>query len=183
MLQSLALGQTITQIYTVTIADGHGGAVTQDVTVTITGANDAPTIETTSDAFVELTNPTQPNPTGSTTSDIASGTISFADVDLIDRPVVTTLFTDYIYKAADGTPGLTLTTPQAFDVEATLSLTPSGGNTNNVQALRHHPARLVPAALALVFLVGAHVGEGLRQQAGQAAQTIGDLHEHGGGPV
>ena len=43
---------------------------------------------------------------------------------------MTTLFTDYIYEAADGTPGLRLTTPQAFDVEASLSLTPSGGNTN-----------------------------------------------------
>ena len=43
MLQSLALGQTITQIYTVSF-DDHGGTVTQDVTVTITGTNDAPTI-------------------------------------------------------------------------------------------------------------------------------------------
>ncbi len=43
-LQSLAYGQNITQIYTVTLADNHGGTVTQNVTVTITGTNDAPTI-------------------------------------------------------------------------------------------------------------------------------------------
>ena len=44
MLQSLAAGQAITQVYTVTISDGHGGTVPQDVTVTITGVNDGPTI-------------------------------------------------------------------------------------------------------------------------------------------
>ena len=44
MLQSLAVGQTITQVYTVTLDDHHGGTVTQDVTVTIIGTNDAPTI-------------------------------------------------------------------------------------------------------------------------------------------
>ena len=44
-LQSLGEGQTITQVYTVTVSDGHtGGTVTQDVTVTITGKNDAPSI-------------------------------------------------------------------------------------------------------------------------------------------
>ena len=43
-LQSLAVGQIITQIYTVTIDDLHGGTITQDVTVTITGTDDAPTI-------------------------------------------------------------------------------------------------------------------------------------------
>src|SRR6202011_754461 len=44
VLQSLALGQTITQVYTVTITDNNGAAVTQDVTVTITGTNDAPAV-------------------------------------------------------------------------------------------------------------------------------------------
>ena len=45
VLQSLAVDQTITQIYTVTLSDGHSGSVTQDVTVTITGTNDGPKIE------------------------------------------------------------------------------------------------------------------------------------------
>ena len=44
VLQSLAEGQTITQVYTVTFTDDHGAHVTQDVTVTITGTNDTPTI-------------------------------------------------------------------------------------------------------------------------------------------
>ena len=42
--QYLAAGQTVTENFTVTINDGHGGTVTQVVTVTITGTNDAPTI-------------------------------------------------------------------------------------------------------------------------------------------
>ena len=33
-----------TQVYTVTVSDGHGGAVDQDVTVTIHGSNDAASI-------------------------------------------------------------------------------------------------------------------------------------------
>ena len=44
VLQSLAQGQTITQVYTVTVDDAHGGTASQDVTVTITGTNDTPTI-------------------------------------------------------------------------------------------------------------------------------------------
>ncbi|MBR0791481.1 VCBS domain-containing protein [Bradyrhizobium manausense] len=42
-IQFLAQGQTLTQDYFVTIDDGHGGTVMQDVTVTLNGTNDAPT--------------------------------------------------------------------------------------------------------------------------------------------
>ena len=43
-LQSLAAGQTVTQTYQVTIADGHGGQTTQNVDVTLNGVNDAPVL-------------------------------------------------------------------------------------------------------------------------------------------
>jgi VCBS repeat-containing protein len=43
-LDFLAAGQTLTVTYNVTIDDHHGGSVTQPVTVTITGTNDAPAI-------------------------------------------------------------------------------------------------------------------------------------------
>jgi VCBS repeat-containing protein len=42
-IQFLAQGQTLAQDYFVTIDDGHGGTVLQDVTVTLNGTNDAPT--------------------------------------------------------------------------------------------------------------------------------------------
>jgi VCBS repeat-containing protein len=43
-LDSLAAGEVLTQLYDVQVSDGHGGTAIQTVTVTITGANDAPTI-------------------------------------------------------------------------------------------------------------------------------------------
>src|SRR2546421_348417 len=76
VLQSLAKGQTITQIYTVTITDNNGALVTKDVTVTLVGTNDTPVI-------TAATN-------GAVTEDAATpnlstaGTITFADVDKID---------------------------------------------------------------------------------------------------
>ncbi|WP_306577633.1 VCBS domain-containing protein [Bradyrhizobium sp. SRS-191] len=43
-VQFLQAGQTVTEIYAVTISDGHGGLTTQDVTVTVTGTEDAPVL-------------------------------------------------------------------------------------------------------------------------------------------
>ncbi len=77
-IQYLAAGQALTQTYTVTVSDGQGGTVTQPVTVTITGTNDAPTITTavSSGAVAE----------DGTLS--ATGAIAFADVDLRDGHTV-----------------------------------------------------------------------------------------------
>jgi VCBS repeat-containing protein len=41
-IQFLSQGETLTQTYQVNVADNHGGATEQDVTITILGANDAP---------------------------------------------------------------------------------------------------------------------------------------------
>ena len=41
---SLAVGETVTDSFTYTISDGHGGTVTGTATVTVTGTNDAPTL-------------------------------------------------------------------------------------------------------------------------------------------
>src|SRR5258705_204756 len=80
--QYLALGQTATEKFTVTISDGQGGTVDQVVEVTITGTNDNPTITVlgstdvlgavTEDSGVVLGN----------LSD--TGTINFNDIDLIE---------------------------------------------------------------------------------------------------
>jgi VCBS repeat-containing protein len=87
ILQSLADGETITQVYTVTVSDGHtGGTVTQDVTVTITGTNDVPTI--TSDAQAAEIEETA-NGHNSTVPHTASGAVIFTDLDLIDSHAVT----------------------------------------------------------------------------------------------
>ncbi|MBM9521351.1 VCBS domain-containing protein, partial [Desulforhopalus vacuolatus] len=41
-LDFLAEGETVTAVFTITVDDQNGGTDTQDVTITITGANDAP---------------------------------------------------------------------------------------------------------------------------------------------
>ena len=79
MLQSLALGQTITQVYTVTFDDHHGGTVARDVTVTITGTNDAPTVTSNAAAASGAVIEDAGTPTLST-----GGTIAIQDLDLID---------------------------------------------------------------------------------------------------
>src|SRR5262249_43156777 len=42
--QSLAAGESETEVFTITLDDGHGGTASQDVTVTVVGVNDAPVI-------------------------------------------------------------------------------------------------------------------------------------------
>ncbi len=44
-IQQLNEGGTLTDTFTVTVDDGNGGVVTKEVTVTINGTNDAPTLE------------------------------------------------------------------------------------------------------------------------------------------
>ncbi|HET9716230.1 MAG TPA: VCBS domain-containing protein [Pseudolabrys sp.] len=78
-LQFLADGQELTQTYTVSIADGHGGMVNQLVTVTITGTNDEPTITVASTDALGAVSEDNDTPTLSD-----AGTIAFNDVDLID---------------------------------------------------------------------------------------------------
>ena len=98
VLQSLAAGQTITQVYAVTIKDNNNATVTQDVTVTITGVNDGPTIVAGSTT-----------PTGGVTEDTAvsvgnvatAGTIAFQDLDLIDTHTAS-----FVLKSSDAAANL-----------------------------------------------------------------------------
>ena len=88
VLDSLGADQELTQTYTVTIADGKGGTVTQDIVITITGTNDAPTI--TSGAQAGSVTEVADGATGeNTTEHTAGGTIKFADVDTIDTHTAT----------------------------------------------------------------------------------------------
>jgi VCBS repeat-containing protein len=86
-VQALAAGETHDEVFTVTVTDDHGAATTQTVTVHVTGTNDAPVITSSaaaaSGAFSELS-----GTTGSAAIDGAAGTITFADVDLLDTHAV-----------------------------------------------------------------------------------------------
>ena len=97
----------------------------QDVVVTVNGSNDAPTVTASNGAITEMAG------TGNTALDHAGGSISFADLDLSDRPIVSASFSGYAYKVANGTSNLSLTAQQQHDLGVALTLTPAGGNTNN----------------------------------------------------
>ncbi|WP_437883338.1 retention module-containing protein [Pseudomonas sp. LRF_L74] len=84
-LDYLAAGQTITQVYEVTIADNKNGSVTQNVTITLVGTNDAPVIASSGNqvtgALTERTDGSSNENVGNLTT---SGTIGFSDADRID---------------------------------------------------------------------------------------------------
>ncbi|MGY4166307.1 VCBS domain-containing protein [Bradyrhizobium sp. USDA 4529] len=82
----LADGETLTLTYTVEVNDHHGGVISQPVTITITGSNDAPIVTSAPQAAII---PEQPDTTGSSTLDSASGTVTFTDVDLSDTHTMT----------------------------------------------------------------------------------------------
>lgn len=84
-LDYLGAGEVLTQSYDITIDDGHGGTSTQVVAITLTGTNDAPTIEagSTTDSG-SVTERSDGAPDENSVTHEASGTIAFADVDLVD---------------------------------------------------------------------------------------------------
>ncbi|WP_247834400.1 VCBS domain-containing protein [Bradyrhizobium sp. 200] len=140
----IAEGETLNLNYVAQVDDGHGGVISTQITVSIrggdvvvVGTNDVPTVDVTSAAFAELSNDTQPNPTGSNTSDTASGTITFTDVDLTDRPVASTAFTSFTFETAVNTVTNALTEAQLAAIAAVqvpLTVTQAAGNTNNGSA-------------------------------------------------
>ncbi|MGY3532059.1 VCBS domain-containing protein [Bradyrhizobium sp. USDA 4452] len=81
----LAAGETLTLTYTVKIDDHHGGVISEPVTITINGSNDAPTI--TSEPQT-ATIAEQTDTTGSSKPNGASGVVTFADMDLSDTHAV-----------------------------------------------------------------------------------------------
>ena len=83
-LDGLAAGETRTETFDVTIADGNGGTVVRTVSVTITGTNDAPAIKAATVAAGSVTEVAD-GAEGENGSDrTASGSIAFADIDGVD---------------------------------------------------------------------------------------------------
>ena len=141
----IADNETLTLNYVATVDDGHGGVVSTPITVSIHGAdvvvvgtNDVPTAAATSASFAEFSNPDQPNPTGSNALHTASGTISFTDVDLTDRPVASAAFSAFSYLNAtsvDVTSQLTAQQLAAIAaVETPLTVLQNPGNNNDGSA-------------------------------------------------
>ncbi|ABM04870.1 putative outer membrane adhesin-like protein [Psychromonas ingrahamii 37] len=120
-LEFLAKDEVVTAVFTVTVNDGHGGLVAQDVTVTLTGSNDLPLVIAT-DVNGSIIDGTRLND---------SGSIAFTDVDLTDRPTANEVIKSVTAIRADGSTPLGLTDTQQAAIEAAFSLTPAVGNGND----------------------------------------------------
>src|SRR5258705_154590 len=118
----MSVGEVFIKIYTVTINDQHGGVITQPVTVTIAGTEDAPTM--TAAAAAALTS-------GGVVEDgtqSASGTITFQDLDLIDTHLISQALTGG--SASVALPGFNPATQQLGTL--VLTLHENNSDPNNI---------------------------------------------------
>jgi VCBS repeat-containing protein len=83
-VESLAKDEKKIEKFTVKIDDGHGGTVSQDVTITITGTNDVPVVTGGDFARTITEEALESSPPA-----LATGTFNFTDVDLSDTHTVT----------------------------------------------------------------------------------------------
>src|SRR5262249_17336422 len=114
-LDFLAAGQKLTITYNVTVTDDSGASSTQPVTITVIGTNAAPVLA--ADASGPPPTTKHAPPTGSTSPDTSTGTLTFTDVDLSDT-----------HKSATSTPtfawsGGALTAAQQAALAAASTLT------------------------------------------------------------
>ena len=89
----LAAGETLTLTFMAQVDTNYAPyntVVIRPFTITITGTNDAPTATASSGSLTEFSGSGPGNRH-------VSGTISFADADLSDRPVVGTIFNSFTY--------------------------------------------------------------------------------------
>jgi len=132
----LAVGETLTAMYDLTLTDHRTGSPfndtsTQQATIAFTGTNDVPVV----DPGSTLTGSTSelPNVTGSTATDSTSGVIAFSDPDLNDRPapapidasLQTVTWTDATHDYTSE-----LTALQIAMFKADLAIAAEGANTN-----------------------------------------------------
>ena len=132
----LAVGETLTAVYDITVTDHHAGSPlsdssTQQVTVVFTGTNDLPGV----DASSVLANSTSELPGVTNSSAIDStplGIVAFTDPDLNDRPTATLNTAGETVTWQDATHDYTpeLTPAQIATLEAAVSISAEAGNTN-----------------------------------------------------
>ncbi|WP_422135859.1 VCBS domain-containing protein [Endozoicomonas sp. ALD040] len=104
-------GEILTQTYTVTVNDGEGGTVDQQVTITLTGSNDAPTISSVTDVAGAVTEIVDGGAGENSNTLTDNGSFTIADVDLSDQQSVS------VSAAANGYLG-SLTATVADDTQA-----------------------------------------------------------------
>lgn len=134
----LASGETLTLTYMARVDNNYAPSnetTFVPFTVVITGTNDKPTLSATGGTITERIG------TGNTAVDTVTGTVTFADADLTDRPVVSAAIsaTDpFRYYDAEGNDVTATLTPAQLAailaVEVPLSVVQAAGNTHNGSA-------------------------------------------------
>ena len=127
----LAVGETLTAVYDITVTDNHNLSSTQQVTVAVSGADDAPIVETGGSVLTGSISEL-PNVTGSSSVDATSGVIAFSDPDLSDRPTATIDSLHQTVTWQDATHDYTsqLTAGEIAMFDQAFGITPEIGNTN-----------------------------------------------------
>ncbi|MEH2501175.1 VCBS repeat-containing protein [Bradyrhizobium sp. AZCC 1678] len=134
----LASGETLTLTYMARVDNNYAPSnetTFVPFTIVITGTNDKPTLSATGGTITERIG------TGNTAVDTVTGTVTFADSDLTDRPVVSAAIsaTDpFRYYDAEGNDVTATLTPAQLAailaVEVPLSVVQAAGNTHNGSA-------------------------------------------------
>ena len=134
----LASGETLTLTYLARVDNNYAPSnetTFVPFTIVITGTNDKPTLSATGGTITEQVG------TGNTAIDTVTGSVTFADVDLTDRPVVSAAIstTDpFRYYDAQGNDITATLTPAQLAailaVEVPLTVVQAAGNTHNGSA-------------------------------------------------
>jgi VCBS repeat-containing protein len=115
LVQFLAQGQTIEEIYNLTVSDGQGGEVTREIMLTIEGTNDAPVISS-----EELSGQVLEDNNISNCLLESSGLLTFSDVDLTDTHNVAVNFNQSTH------------TQQLGQLVASIDKAATGGETGEI---------------------------------------------------
>ena len=134
----LAAGETLTLTYLARVDNNfapYNEFAIVPITITVTGTNDAPTIATSGGTIIELIG------TGNPELQTVSGTVTFTDVDLTDRPIVSAALSSsqpFKYLDAQGHDITATLTQEQRDaiaaVEVQLNVVQTAGNTHNGSA-------------------------------------------------
>ncbi len=134
----LASGETLALTYLARVDNNYAPSnetAFVPFTIVVTGTNDKPTLSATGGEITERIG------TGNTAVDTVTGTVTFVDVDLTDRPVVSAAISEtdpFRYYDAEGNDVTETLTPAQLAailaVLAPLSVTQAAGNTHNGSA-------------------------------------------------
>ena len=86
LVQGLQAGETLSDVFTLTLSDNHGGSTTQDITVVIQGANDGPILQYSGIGTSFIVN-------GSSAVSILDIPVGFTDADQGDTHTATLVLT------------------------------------------------------------------------------------------